>query len=120
MITVMRQATFDAAHFLPDYEGLCSKLHGHRWKLEVYVERVNYHKEDNMVIDFHDLDKLIDELIINKFDHSLINDYVKYPTAEKIVWYIVDILEDAFVGTYNKLVKVALWETENSCAIWEV
>ncbi|HOM80094.1 MAG TPA: 6-carboxytetrahydropterin synthase, partial [Candidatus Cloacimonas acidaminovorans] len=30
--------TFSAAHLLKDYQGPCSKLHGHNWKVRVCVK----------------------------------------------------------------------------------
>ena len=29
---------FAAAHYLRDYEGVCNRLHGHNWKVEVNVK----------------------------------------------------------------------------------
>ena len=36
--TVSAQAHYDAAHFLRHYEGKCSRLHGHRYVVEVAVQ----------------------------------------------------------------------------------
>ena len=38
MYQLTTHASFDSAHFLSGYEGKCSNIHGHRWKLEVTVQ----------------------------------------------------------------------------------
>ena len=45
MYILKTEASFDSAHFLAGYNGKCSNLHGHRWKivLEVQTEEL---KED--------------------------------------------------------------------------
>ena len=42
---------FAAAHQLREFEGGCEKLHGHNWKIEVYIcgERLG---KDGLLVDF--------------------------------------------------------------------
>ena len=42
MYILKTEASFDSAHFLAGYEGKCSNIHGHRWKiiLEVKTEEL--------------------------------------------------------------------------------
>lgn len=35
---VLKEFEFDAAHYLPEYNGKCERLHGHTYKLVVKVE----------------------------------------------------------------------------------
>ena len=37
MYEVMIEEEFSAAHALRGYRGKCENLHGHNWKVEVYV-----------------------------------------------------------------------------------
>ena len=37
MYRLETNASFDSAHFLKGYQGKCSNIHGHRWKVEVAV-----------------------------------------------------------------------------------
>ena len=74
MYQLTTHASFDSAHFLSGYEGKCSNIHGHRWKLEVTVQSETLEQTGQirgMVVDFgqlkDDIKKLADE-----FDHSLI------------------------------------------------
>lgn len=91
--------TFDAAHFLPDYNGKCANLHGHTWKVEAVISG---EVENDNLIDFG-LFKLILNKVVGNLDHSLLNDTITVPTAENIAQYIWDGL------SYNLLDAVG-WE----------
>ena len=55
MYGLKTEVEFDAAHFLTDYEGKCENLHGHRWRVVVYIEQDELQEagqERDMVIDF--------------------------------------------------------------------
>lgn len=74
MFILKTEHSFDSAHFLHGYEGKCSNIHGHRWKVEVEVQSetlVEGGKLDGMVVDFGDLKKDLKE-IVDYYDHSLI------------------------------------------------
>ena len=40
----LKEFDFDAAHFLPNYNGKCEHLHGHTYKLVVKVEGTPDHE----------------------------------------------------------------------------
>ncbi len=117
-VSVTKSFTFDAAHSLTDYKGLCANLHGHTYKCEVTISGVR-DKKSGMIIDFKNLKAIINETVMMKFDHQHINDKVTYnPTAENMV---VDIA-NMFIGNLQEdltLRKVKLWETPDSSATWE-
>jgi len=103
--------SFAGAHFLPDYDGICNHLHGHEWKLEVFVKkRVNY--KTGMVLDFTILKKIVDNFIISKLDHCFLNDIISNPTAENILIWIWEKL--MFDGLLKGIDEINLWETEKS------
>ena len=105
---------FDAAHKLVGYEGKCSKLHGHTWKVEVFVtgERLN---EIGFLIDYKVIKDGLNE-IIEKLDHSFLNDFkeIGNPTCENIARYIYERLKSNLQGV--KLEKVRVWEGSESYA----
>ncbi len=74
MYTLKTEHSFDSAHFLAGYEGKCSNIHGHRWRVEVEVQAdklIKGGQQDGMVIDFGDLKKAVKSLI-DGYDHALI------------------------------------------------
>jgi 6-pyruvoyltetrahydropterin/6-carboxytetrahydropterin synthase len=112
-VTVGKIFTFAAAHKLPNYEGACSRWHGHEWSLEIQVmKRID--KETGMVIDFSALKKIVTEWVINNFDHSSINDVIKNPTAENMLIWIWEIL--MFDAHLKGMESISLWETPSSKA----
>lgn len=118
MIKVTKIFMFEACHHLPYYEGACHRLHGHSYKLEVTVgggiETDNSKSNYGMVIDFKDLKKIVKE-VIDKYDHSNLNDFFDNPTAELMVRHIaVEITSKLPKGVF--LVSCKLWETNSSYA----
>lgn len=95
---------FDAAHRLRDYEGLCERLHGHTYRLEVVVE--DKVKEDGMVLDFSILKKIVEDEVLGKLDHASLNDLVENPTAENIAEWIYNRLKKKLPTLHS----VKLWE----------
>lgn len=74
MFILKIEHSFDSAHFLKGYDGKCSNIHGHRWKVEVEIQSnklINGGQLDGMVDDFRILKKNLKEMI-NFYDHALI------------------------------------------------
>lgn len=84
--TVSKEITFDSAHYLYDYDGKCSNLHGHTYKLKAKIKSgIN---KKGFVIDFGDL-KVELELIKNLVDHALLNEIMPLnPTVENLAFWI--------------------------------
>ncbi len=76
VIRITKKFEFEMAHALAGYDGLCSNIHGHSYKLFVTVkgEPITDSKspKDGMVFDFSELKKIIQKEIIVKFDHALV------------------------------------------------
>ena len=108
--TVTRSFTFEAAHQLPWHNGACRNLHGHGYRLEVTVAGpIN---DDGIVIDFADLGAIVRREVVDRYDHTYLNDLLDNPTAELIA-------QDAFKRLEASGLEVArlrLWETDN-CSV---
>jgi len=94
---------FDSAHFLPDYNGKCKRLHGHTYKLEVVIE--SEVGSDGMVMDFDEVKKIVNSEIIEKLDHRNLNDIFENPTVENIADWIFKELKNKI-----PIFSVKLWE----------
>lgn len=118
MISVTKVFTFDSAHNLLNYEGMCKNLHGHTYKLEVTVTgEIN---EIGMVCDFTELSALVKENIIKKLDHKYLNQVFDFnPTCEMMVKWMWDECNKMFNGKEYKIKKLVLWETPTSFATIE-
>jgi len=108
-LSVTKSFRFEAAHYLPDYDGKCALLHGHSYKLEVTLSGPLC--DNGMVIDFGDISRLVAP-IIEEHDHNYLNRLYYNPTAENMVISI-----GAALRKQNGLVtRVRLWETETCYA----
>ena len=76
MLKVAKEFSFDMAHLLDGHDGKCQNLHGHTYKLQVIVsgETEDNGAKKGMVIDFADLKRAVNELIISPMDHAFIYD----------------------------------------------
>ena len=111
MYRMLISSNFDAAHRLVGYEGKCSRLHGHRWKVEVFITGEKL--KNGILIDFDILKEKLGK-IIDELDHTYLNDIkeIGNPTAENISKYIFEKIN--LPENNVKLEKVRVWETENS------
>lgn len=138
MYVLKTNASFDSAHFLKGYEGKCSNIHGHRWKVAVEVgseELVSEGTNRGMIVDFS---KLKDDLgsIADYLDHSLIIEKgsLKEKTLEVLKEEDFRIIEVDFRPTaenfakyfYDKMkafgyhvLETTVYETPNNCASYK-
>ncbi len=115
-VKVCKSFSFDAAHYLPNYEGKCKNLHGHTWKLEVEVSGL-VDQATGMVIDFVQLKKAVNREVISLLDHVLLNDRVGNPTCENLLDWIWKALYPRSLHEGGvKLERLRLWETPDSFA----
>ncbi len=120
MFELMVETCFSAAHQLRGYKGECENLHGHNWKVQVHVtaEKLN---EIDMAIDFHELKKLSDEVIV-PLDHGFLNDIFpfteKNPSSENIAKWIYDSLRKKLNNGSIRLSAVTVWESETTYATY--
>jgi len=121
---VVREFKFEAAHYLPRYDGPCGQMHGHSYKLQVGVVG-NVNPENGMVLDFGKLKETVNVLLIQHLDHTCLNEITSYlgfpadmPTAENMVVWIAERLSAPFQKDGLQLEFVKLWETDTSFAMW--
>jgi 6-pyruvoyltetrahydropterin/6-carboxytetrahydropterin synthase len=126
------QTHFAAAHRLARPElspeendaiyGKCARPHGHghNYLLEVTV-RGAIDPRTGMVCDLAALQALVDERVVEPFDHTFLNKDVAHfastvPTAENIALHIADLLGAPIAGLGAALHKVRLQESPNNAA----
>ena len=137
MYTLITEDSFDAAHFLSNYEGKCRNIHGHRWRVVAEIYSKELKKDDStkdMVVDFDTLKAHLKEET-EQFDHafiiekgslkektyeSLCEENFKMvmvdfrTTAENFSKYFYEVLEKK--GYDVK--QVSVYETPNNCATY--
>jgi len=126
---------FSAAHRLahPDLSdkdnfeiyGKCARPngHGHNYHLEVTVKG-EIDPRTGMIIDLGVLNQVIEELVLEPFDHTFLNKDISYfaeviPTAENIAVHISNLLQQPIQELGAELHKVKLIESpNNSCEVY--
>ncbi len=63
---IYKEVYFEASHRLLHYEGKCSRLHGHQWRVEVWIEGT-VDEKTMIVMDYNCIRN-----VINRFDHEVI------------------------------------------------
>ncbi len=140
-IRVTKEFSFEMAHALWDYDGSCSNIHGHSYKLFVTLKgKLEMDKSNpkfGMVVDFSDIKKLVKNQIINELDHSLLvsdkadletikNTQQMFkrlrivgfqPTCENLLVYIAEIIRPQLPDNLA-LYSLKLRETGSSYAEW--
>ena len=110
---LIKEFTFDAAHNLTNYNGKCEHLHGHTYRLQVTI-RGQKNEETGMVCDFAELKQIVTTHVIDKLDHTYLNDIDPLSTAENLATWIAKTLEQPLRQRNLSLVRLVLWETPGS------
>ncbi len=111
---------FAAAHYLRNYEGPCSRVHGHNWKVEVEVSASRL-DEIGMGLDFKWIKQATNKLV-ERLDHQNLNELPVFdqqnPTAENIAAWLYRELSRMLNTDVIRVASVTLWETERACVTY--
>jgi len=107
--------TFDAAHRLDHYHGKCEALHGHTYRLQITLKGIP--DSEDMVMDFVQLKRLVNEKAVGILDHAFLNDIIPQPTAENIALWIWEQLAEHLEAENRSLYSVQVWETADSSVL---
>jgi 6-pyruvoyltetrahydropterin/6-carboxytetrahydropterin synthase len=100
--------TFEAAHRLAWHPGKCRNLHGHSYRLDVTVQGPL--DGNGVVVDFDHLSDVVQREVIDRWDHTDLNQVLDNPTAELLAHRAWGLLTAAGVD----LAALRLWETADS------
>ena len=118
MYQITIETHFSSAHRLRQYDGECERLHGHNWKVLIYVssEVLN---DLGMVMDFKDLKGKVKPLIGN-LDHQYLNEIPPFteinPTTENMAKYLFDEFSKVINTDLIKVTNVEIWESSTCFA----
>ncbi len=109
---------FAAAHRLENFYGKCEALHGHNWKVEVFLIGKNLDAA-GLLMDFGVVKARTKELL-EEIDHKYLNELAAFqdrnPSSENLACYLYERLGAIFNGDKVKIHRVNVWESDNSCA----
>jgi 6-pyruvoyltetrahydropterin/6-carboxytetrahydropterin synthase len=132
---ISKEFRWEMGHRLPHHNGLCRNVHGHSYRM--IVEVTGDVDDNGMVIDFFDLNNLI-EPILEKYDHAFlcwendnaVRDFLKkekmktvvvsyQSTVENICNDLLDQIHKEMKNTNNNNIKgltIKIYETPNAFA----
>ena len=141
-IRLTKEFSFEMSHVLEGYDGPCSQIHGHSYRLFVTVKGTPSADPSDpklgMVMDFGLLKQIVNTLVISRYDHALMiretegnKAFIEtlrsrftriitvpyQPTCENLIAYFAEIIAaelPASVGLHS----LRLHETASSFAEW--
>ncbi|MEB2785336.1 6-pyruvoyl trahydropterin synthase family protein [Algoriphagus persicinus] len=135
MISLTKKIEFEAAHRLSNYQGSCSGIHGHTYKLAATVRGL-IDPDTDMILDFKTLKSILQLSVLDPLDHALIlkenpenrRIFSAYtgkitwmesePTSERMIeWMSIKI--KALLPSTIELIELQLYETSGSFTTWK-
>ena len=112
---------FAAAHRLTMVGAKCENLHGHTWKIEVYVQGQSTDK-GGVLVDFGVIKRHVRELM-ETLDHKFLNELEYFsegtpPSSENIARYLADTLAARMDLPGIRVSRVTAWESDDASATY--
>lgn len=112
--------SFSAAHRLCGYQGACSNLHGHNWKVRVGIACTSL-DQIGMALDYGIIKGILKE-ILDQLDHEYLNDLPlldgQNPTSENLARIIFDAMAKGLMPHPAQIREVELYESERSSVVY--
>lgn len=109
---------FSSAHMLRNYKGKCENIHGHNWKVEIFVTG-EFLDRIGLLIDFNIIKRKLNS-VLKLLDHKNLNMIPffrdKNPSSENIAFFIFKKMEQLLRNYPVKVSKVTVWENERQSA----
>ena len=121
---IYKEVFFEATHRLIHYRGKCFRLHGHQWRVEVWIEGTA-DERTGIVLDYNCIKE-----VVGRFDHQVIlnvGDHMAAcieafhpvvttpgdPTSELLAGLIAEMIdaEAARQGLDARVAKIRVWES---------
>ena len=123
MFEVMIEEEFSAAHALRGYMGKCENLHGHNWKVEVFVRGAEL-DDIGLLVDFREL-KAAAKNVMKQLDHLNLNELPPFdeevnPSSENLAVFILRKIGEEINDERVQVYKVRVWETPSTNATFQI
>lgn len=143
VVRLKKEYGFEMSHALYGHTGPCNNIHGHSYILSVTIKGKPLCRKDHpangMLLDFFEMDEIVNRLIVDKFEHYLVLNktvitskflesisemgvvqlvhFDGQPTCENLLLNMVDTLINAFPDKVS-LHCATLKESPGSLAEW--
>lgn len=111
---------FAAAHQLSMVTAKCENLHGHNWKIEVFVAGRELNRW-GVLVDFGEIKRHLSD-VMDTLDHKFLNEIDPFrdinPSSENIAKYIADRMQSRLADLSIRISRVRVWESDDACATY--
>jgi 6-pyruvoyltetrahydropterin/6-carboxytetrahydropterin synthase len=119
--SVCKDFRFAAAHQIRGHLGGCENLHGHSYRVRVWVHAAAL-DELGMVVDFAALKAAMEE-VVGPFDHRFLNEVPPFDqrntTAELLAQHVFAELRRRIDDDRVRVFRVEVWESDSAGAVYE-
>jgi 6-pyruvoyltetrahydropterin/6-carboxytetrahydropterin synthase len=126
---IYKEVFFDASHRLLHYEGKCRNLHGHRWRVEVWLAG-EIDGKTGILVDFNVIKEVIErfdhQVVLNREDPMVacLEEFQPVvttegdPSSEVLAGEIRRLLdrECKDSGARARVTRIRVWESDTCCA----
>jgi 6-pyruvoyltetrahydropterin/6-carboxytetrahydropterin synthase len=116
MYEVMIERHFSASHFLTNYTGVCEKLHGHNYLVQLWA-RCSHLDKANISIDYKCLKQCLDAYL-KQLDHSHLNENSLLGGESPSSEYLARLIYQHVKQSISQVSKVCVFETPGQCACY--
>ncbi len=113
---------FAAAHQLRMVTEKCENLHGHNWRIEVFVSGEDLNGS-GVLMDFGRIKSHLAD-VVEILDHKFLNELDffkdKNPSSENIAHFIASEMQARLDDPAVRVSRVSVWESEDACATYHV
>ncbi len=113
--------SFSAAHRLCGYQGACSNLHGHNWKVRVTL-KTDVLDDIGMAMDFGIIKQILKN-ILDELDHAYLNDVPSLggmnPTSENLAKCIYERFQRELASKDIEVHEVEICESDRSSVVYK-
>jgi 6-pyruvoyltetrahydropterin/6-carboxytetrahydropterin synthase len=113
---------FAAAHQLKMVGAKCENMHGHNWKIEVFLAGETLDSA-GVLVDFGVVKRHVAE-VMSLLDHKYLNDLDHFkdhqPSSENIAFFIAQELQMRIDNSTAKVTRVTAWESDSAAATYLV
>ena len=111
---------FAAAHQLTMVGAKCENMHGHNWRIEVYVKGEKLDR-GGVLMDFGEVKMHVAE-VMQLLDHRYLNELEHFsdrqPSSENIAFFVATEMQKRIDRPGIRVSRVAAWESDDACATY--
>ncbi|MEK6643628.1 MAG: 6-carboxytetrahydropterin synthase [Planctomycetota bacterium] len=116
---LLLESEFSAAHRLRMHDGTLEPLHGHNWRVEVFIEGGDLDSA-GLLADFVVLQRNL-AIVVGRLHDTCLNELPAFAERNPSTELVAKHLHDAFVPmlpTGVRMAKVRVWETRTCAAAY--